>query len=197
MLVVGLTGGIASGKSTVSSLLKARGAVIIDADEIAKRTMLPGKPAWVQTVNHFGEQILNDKKDIDRKKLANIVFSAKKQLEALNSFTHPEILKEIKRQLKHYKKAGGKVIVLDAALLLELGLHTIVDEVWLVSIDEKTQLERLMSREKALDTKQAMARIKSQMSLKEKLRYAHRVIDNSGSIENTKIQVDKIWREIS
>lgn len=197
MFVVGLTGGIASGKSTISVLLKAKGAVIIDADEIAKKTMLPGKPAWVQTVNHFGECVLNNKKDIDRKRLADIVFSDKSQLKALNSFTHPEILKEIKQQLEHYKKVGEKVIVLDAALLLELGLHNIVDEVWLVAVDEKTQLERLMAREKNLDLKQAADRIKSQLPLKEKLKYAHRVIDNSGSMENTEIQVDKIWREIS
>ncbi|HHY71219.1 MAG TPA: dephospho-CoA kinase [Thermoanaerobacterales bacterium] len=197
MLVVGLTGGIASGKSTVSLLLKDKGAVIIDADEIAKKTMLPGKPAWARTVNHFGEQILNDKKDIDRKKLANIVFADKKQLEVLNSFTHPKILEEIKKQLEYYKKAGEKVVVLDVALLLELGLTEMVDEVWLVAVDEKTQLERLMAREKTLDKKQAMDRIRSQMPLKEKIKYAHRVIDNSRSIEITKIQIDKIWREFS
>jgi dephospho-CoA kinase len=197
LLVVGLTGGIASGKSTVSLLLKNKGAVIIDADEIAKRTMLPGRPAWFRTVNHFGEQILNDKKEVDRKKLANIVFSDKKQLANLNSFTHPEILKEIKEQLEHHKKAGEKVIVLDVALLLELGLTDMVDEVWLVAVDEKTQLKRLMAREKNLNLKQAMARIKSQMPLKEKLKSAHRIIDNSGDLERTRIQVDELWREIS
>ncbi len=196
LFVAGLTGGIASGKSTVSLLLKAKGAVIMDADEIAKKTMLPEKPAWVRTVEHFGEQILNDKKDIDRKKLANIVFSDKKQLEYLNSFTHPEILKEIKEQLEYYKKNGEKVIVLDVPLLLELGLTYMVDEVWLVAVDGKTQLNRLMAREN-MDLKQAMDRIKSQMPLKEKLKLAHRVIDNSGKLEKTKIQVDQIWREIS
>lgn len=197
MLVVGLTGGIASGKSTVSLLLKKKGAVIIDADEIAKQIMQPGEPAWIKVVNHFGQQIINEKQDIDRRKLADIVFSDKKQLELLNSFTHPEILKEIKERLQCYKMSQKKVIVLDAALLMEVGLHKIVDEVWVVAVDEKVQLDRLMFREKNLDVKQAMDRIKSQMPLKEKLKYAHRVIDNSGSIEDTKIQVDKIWREIS
>lgn len=198
LTVVGLTGGIASGKSTVSSLLKDKGAAIIDADEIAKETMSKGKPVWVSVINHFGEQILNDdKSDIDRKKLADIVFSDRVQLEALNSLTHPEILKEIKKQLENYKKAGRKVIVIDAALLLESGLDTFVDEVWLVVVDEKTQLERLVMREKDMDFAQALNRIKSQMPLKEKLKYANRVIDNNSSIEETREQIDEIWREIS
>nr|WP_296970688.1 dephospho-CoA kinase [Tepidanaerobacter sp. EBM-38] len=198
LTVVGLTGGIASGKSTVSSLLKDKGAAIIDADEIAKETMSKGKPVWVSVINHFGEQILNDdKSDIDRKKLADIVFSDRVQLEALNSLTHPEILKEIKKQLENYKKAGRKVIVIDAALLLESGLDTLVDEVWLVVVDEKTQLERLVMREKDMDFAQALNRIKSQMPLKEKLKYANRVIDNNSSIEETREQIDEIWREIS
>ncbi|WP_420544263.1 dephospho-CoA kinase [Tepidanaerobacter acetatoxydans] len=198
MTVVGLTGGIASGKSTVSSLLKDKGAAIIDADEIAKEIMSKGKPVWVNVVNHFGEQILNDdKSDIDRKKLADIVFSDRIQLEALNSLTHPEILKEIKKQLENYKKAGRKVIVIDAALLLESGLDALVDEVWLVAVDEKTQIKRLIMREKDMAHAQALNRIKSQMPLKEKLKYANRVIDNNAGIEETREQIDEIWREIS
>ncbi len=198
MTVVGLTGGIASGKSTVSSLLKDKGAAIIDADEIAKEIMSKGKPVWINVVNHFGEQILNDdKSDIDRKKLADIVFSDRIQLEALNSLTHPEILKEIKKQLENYKKAGRKVIVIDAALLLESGLDALVDEVWLVAVDEKTQIKRLIMREKDMAHAQALNRIKSQMPLKEKLKYANRVIDNNSSIEETREQIDEIWREIS
>nr|WP_197537058.1 dephospho-CoA kinase [Tepidanaerobacter acetatoxydans] len=198
LTVVGLTGGIASGKSTVSSLLKDKGAAIIDADEIAKEIMSKGKPVWINVVNHFGEQILNDdKSDIDRKKLADIVFSDRIQLEALNSLTHPEILKEIKKQLENYKKAGRKVIVIDAALLLESGLDALVDEVWLVAVDEKTQIKRLIMREKDMAHAQALNRIKSQMPLKEKLKYANRVIDNNAGIEETREQIDEIWREIS
>ncbi|MDD4569900.1 MAG: dephospho-CoA kinase [Tepidanaerobacteraceae bacterium] len=195
-MVVGLTGGIASGKSTISSLLKDKGAVIIDADEIAKEIILPGKPAWEKVVNHFGKQILKDERDIDRKKLAYIVFSDKKQLEILNSFTHPCIIKEIKRQLEYYIKSNEKFVIIDAALLLELGLDRLVDEVWLVVVDEKTQLERLMLREKNLSNKEAMARIKSQMPLEDKLKYAHRIIDNTSDIETTKTHIDEIWRGI-
>jgi len=197
LYVIGLTGGIASGKSTVSLLLEEKGAVIIDADKIAKQIIQPGKPAWIKVVNHFGKQILNDMNEIDRKKLANIVFSEKKQLELLNSFTHPEIVNEIKYRLDYYHSLHEELVVIDAALLIEVGLHKIVDEVWLVVVDEKTQLERLMAREKNLSAEQAMKRIRSQMPQNEKIMYADRIIDNNGTIEDTKVQVDKIWREIS
>ena len=117
-------------------------------------------------------------------------------MEVLNRITHPKIVDEIKRQLEYYKKIGERVIVLDGALLLEIGLDTLVDEVWLVVVDEKTQLERLLARESDLDKKAAFDRINSQMPLKQKLKYADRVINNSGSIENTNLQVDDIWREM-
>jgi dephospho-CoA kinase len=144
LFVVGLTGGIASGKSTVSLLLKDKGAVIIDADEIARQIMQPDKPAWFKVINHFGHEILNEEEYIDRKKLADIVFSDKRQLEFLNSFTHPEIINEIKSQLEYYKSLQKEVVIIDAALLLEVGLDAIVDEVWVVTVDEKVQLERLI-----------------------------------------------------
>ena len=137
LLIVGLTGGIASGKSTVSLLLKNKGAVIIDADEISRNILIPGKPAWTKVIEHFGEKVLRDDKNIDRKKLAQIVFSDKKELELLNSITHPIIIEEIKRQLEYYKKVDEEVVVIDAALLLELGLNSLVDEVWVVAVDEK------------------------------------------------------------
>jgi len=195
-LIVGLTGGIASGKSTVSLLLKNKGAVIIDADEISRNILIPGKPAWTKVIEHFGEKVLRDDKNIDRKKLAQIVFSDKKELELLNSITHPIIIEEIKRQLEYYKKEDEEVVVIDAALLLELGLNSLVDEVWVVAVDEKTQLERLMLREKNLSRKEALKRIKSQMPLQDKLKYAQRIIDNTGEIERTKKQLDEIWRGI-
>ena len=158
--------------------------------------MIPGKPAWTKVIEHFGEKVLRDDKNIDRKKLAQIVFSDKKELELLNSITHPIIIEEIKRQLEYYKKVDEEVVVIDAALLLELGLNSLVDEVWVVAVDEKTQLERLMLREKNLSRKEALKRIKSQMPLQDKLKYAQRIIDNTGEIERTKKQLDEIWRGI-
>lgn len=198
MIVIGLTGGIASGKSTVTALLKEKGAVIIDADKIAREIMSKGEPAWFEVLNYFGDEILNDdRSDIDRKKLASIVFSDKAKLEALNSITHPKIIEEIKRQVEEYKKAGKKIIVIDAALLIEAGLDKIVDEVWVVAVNEDVQLQRLVAREKDITKDEALKRIKSQMPLAEKLKFADRVIDNNSSIEETKNQVDKIWTKIS
>ena len=198
MTVIGLTGGIASGKSTVTALLKEKGAVIIDADKIAREIMSKGEPAWFEVLNYFGDEILNDgRSDIDRKKLAHIVFSDKAKLEVLNNITHPKIIEEIKRQVEEYKKAGKKIIVIDAALLIETGLDKIADEVWVVAANEDIQLQRLMAREKDITKDEALKRIKSQMPLAEKLKFADRVIDNNSSIEETKNQVDKIWTKIS
>ncbi|GLI50451.1 dephospho-CoA kinase [Tepidanaerobacter syntrophicus] len=198
MTVIGLTGGIASGKSTVTALLKEKGAAIIDADKIAREIMSKGEPAWFEVLNYFGDEILNnDRSDIDRKKLAHIVFSDKAKLEVLNNITHPKIIEEIKRQVEEYKKAGKKIIVIDAALLIETGLDKIADEVWVVAANEDIQLQRLMAREKDITKDEALKRIKSQMPLAEKLKFADRVIDNNSSIEETKKQVDKIWTKIS
>lgn len=196
MYVIGLTGGIASGKSTVSKLLKDKGAVIIDADEISRQIMMPGQPAYHEVIKKFGTKILKDKDDIDRKKLGDIVFSNTTLLKTLNQITHPAIVDEIKKRLDYYRSRSEKVAVIDAALLLEVGLNLLVDEVWLVVVDEKTQIKRLMEREKILTPKEAIERIKAQMPLEEKRRLADKIIDNSGDLEYTKKQVDKLWREI-
>lgn len=196
MKVIGLTGGIASGKSTISMLLKNRGAVIIDADKIAREIMTPGKPVWHAVIEHFGRGILLDGKNIDRKKLGRIVFSDPKLLETLNSITHPAIVQEIKERLDYYRHKNEKVVVVDAALLLEIGLDSLVDEVWVVVVDEKNQLKRLMDREKGMDLEEARNRIRAQMPLDEKIKMADKIIDNSGSIEETERQIDELWREI-
>ncbi|MCG0276500.1 MAG: dephospho-CoA kinase [Thermosediminibacteraceae bacterium] len=196
MKVIGLTGGIASGKSTVSRMLRRKGAYIIDADEIAKEIVKAGKPAWKDIIEHFGRDILNDDGTIKRRKLANIVFSDEKKLKMLNEITHPRIVEEIKKELEACKKRKEKVVVIDAALLLETGLDVLVDEVWVVAVDEKTQIERLIEREKSISYTEAMERIRAQMPLEQKLKFATRIIDNSGDVENTQNQVDKLWREI-
>jgi dephospho-CoA kinase len=194
--VIGLTGGIASGKSTVSMYLKSKGAVIIDADKIARQIMQKGKPAWNEIILHFGKDILTDKNEIDRKRLGKQVFSDKHKLSLLNSITHPKIINEIEKQLKNFEKNNKSVVVIDAPLLLETGLDVLVDEVWLVVVDEQTQLKRLISREEDLGVDEAYARIKSQMSLQDKKKLADRLIDNSGTIGETKEQLDKIWEEV-
>ncbi|KXG78857.1 Dephospho-CoA kinase [Fervidicola ferrireducens] len=195
MKVIGLTGGIASGKSTVSRMLRQKGAYIIDADEIAKEIVKPGKPAWEDIVRYFGKEILDESGNIRRKKLAKIVFSDEKKLNLLNRITHPRIVEEIKRELEACRRRNEKIVIIDAALLLEIGLDVLVDEVWVVAVDEKTQIDRLIKRESSISYAEAMERIRAQMPLEEKLKFATRIIDNSGDIENTQKQVDEIWRE--
>lgn len=196
MKVIGLTGGIASGKSTVSMLLKSMGAVIIDADEIAREILSPGKPAWHAVINCFGRDILLDGENIDRKKLGRMVFSDRNMLETLNRITHPAIVQEIKKRLNHYRYKKEKVVVVDAALLLEIGLDSMVDEIWVVAVDEKTQLKRLLDREKSMRIEEARNRISAQMPMDYKIKMADRIIDNSGSLEETKRQIDALWRDI-
>ncbi|MFO7152498.1 MAG: dephospho-CoA kinase [Bacillota bacterium] len=196
MKVIGLTGGIASGKSTVSRMLRQKGAYIIDADEIAKDIVKPGKPAWEDIVRHFGRDILDEAGNIKRKMLGKIVFSDEKKLKLLNRITHPRIVDRIKEELEASRRRNEKVVVIDAALLLEIGLDVLTDEVWVVVVDEKTQIDRLIKREGTLSYTEAVERIRAQMPLEEKLKFATRIIDNSGTIEETQKQVDEIWREI-
>ncbi|MGB9813742.1 MAG: dephospho-CoA kinase [Thermovenabulum sp.] len=196
MKVIGLTGGIASGKSTVSNILREKGAYIIDADEISKALVEPGKPAYKEIVEFFGKEILNEDGTIKRKKLGKIVFADTEKLSVLNSITHPKIIEEIEKKLKECRERDEKVVVIDAALLIELGLYKLADEVWLVVVDEKTQLERLLKRDRFLEPKEAKDRIRAQMPQEEKKKYATRIIDNTGDFSHLKEQVEKYWREL-
>lgn len=196
MKVIGLTGGIASGKSTVSMLFRGKGAVIIDADQVARELLCPGTKTCSEVVKYFGEDILEDDKSIDRKKLGKIVFADGRKLEALNRITHPEIIGEIICRLERYRKEGRyDVAVIDAALLLEAGLDSVADEVWLVAIDEKTQIQRLLEREKGLTIEGAMERIGAQSTQEEKAMRADRIIDNSGTLKQTEERFESIWRD--
>lgn len=196
MKVIGLTGGIASGKSTVSNILRGKGAYIIDADEISKALVEPGKPAYKEIVEFFGKEILNEDGTIKRKKLGKIVFADTEKLSVLNSITHPKIIEEIEKKLKECRERDEKVVVIDAALLIELGLYKLADEVWLVVVDEKTQLERLLKRDRFLEPKEAKDRIRAQMPQEEKKKYATRIIDNTGDFSHLKEQIEKYWREL-
>jgi dephospho-CoA kinase len=196
MFVIGLTGGIASGKSTVTNLLRELGAEIIDADQIAREVVLPDQPVWLKIVQLFGEDILLADRTLDRKKLGEIVFNDPEQLQIINSLTHPVIISTIKDRIYELSKDNDKgILIVDVPLLIELNMIDLVDEVWLVFVDESIQQQRLQGRDD-LSLEQAEARIRSQMPLKEKLSFADRVIDNSGSIEETRRQVLEFWRQI-
>lgn len=196
MRVIGLTGGIASGKSTISRHLKELGAVVIDADRVGHAIMKKGKPSWLKIKDFFGEDILTEDGEIDRKKLGAIVFKDHSKLEILNTFTHGYIVLKIKETIdKIHNKCNDKIVVVDAALLIEAGLYKIVDEVWLVVVDKELQLERLIDRD-PLTSKEALGRIEAQMPTEEKLKYAHRIIDNTGDLEDTLKQVEEFWHRI-
>ena len=185
MKVIGLTGGIASGKSTVSDALVKLGAIIIDGDKIAHRTMEPDQPAWAAIVEHFGPKILKPDRTIDRAKLGAIVFDDSEQLKALNSITRPWISKDINSELAAMRLAQPEaVLFLDIPLLYEAKMDKMCDQIWVIWVDRETQIERLMKRNN-FTRDEAVKRIDAQMSLDEKARLADIVIDNSASIEET------------
>ena len=195
-MVIGLTGGIASGKSTVSAKLKELGAAVIDADLLARDVVRKGEIAYNKIVQCFGEDILLPGGDIDRKKLGNIVFSDKEKLELLNSITHPEIINRMKERIQELKAEGAKVIVVDAAILIEMGLHKYVDSVWVLSVDRETQLKRLAERDK-YDYREAENRINSQFTNEVRKKYADVVIDNSKPIEEVEKRLEELWNNIT
>jgi len=195
-VVIGLTGGIASGKSTVSAKLKELGAAVIDADLLARDVVRKGEIAYNKIVQCFGADILLPGGDIDRKKLGDIVFSDKEKLELLNSITHPEIINRMKERIQELKAEGAKVIVVDAAILIEMGLHKYVDSVWVLSVDRETQLKRLAERDK-YDYREAENRINSQFTDEVRKKYADVVIDNSKPIEEVEKRLEELWNNIA
>lgn len=195
MQIIGLTGGIASGKSTVSSILKELGASVIDADILSRKVVSKGENAYNNIVKSFGRSILLDNGEIDRKRLGGIVFSDKQKLELLNSITHPQIIEEVKQQLERLKESNTRVIVIDAAILIEMGLHLLTDEIWLVIVNKQTQIKRLMLRDN-FQYNEAMSRINSQLGNDEKIKYADVVIDNNKSLEDVRKQIEELWNKL-
>jgi len=199
-LIVGLTGGIVSGKSTVAKMFKDLGAKIIDADVLGHKIILPYKPAWEKIVKLFGKDLLKEDLKIDRKKLGSIVFNNQKLLNKLNEITHPEIIKIIKREVslaksKICENEKVEILIVDAALIYEAKIDNLMDKIIVVYIEENKQIKRLKERDN-LSVEEALKRVKSQMSIKEKIRFADYIIDNSNSLDKTKEQVEKIWRSL-
>lgn len=188
MRIIGLTGNIASGKSKISEYLKTKGFKIIDADLIGK-TILEDEFIKNRLVRVFGTEIMNKDGSIDRKKLGTIAFSSKENLEKLNRITLPLLSKKIKKRINEYKRKKTKLIVLDAAILIEAKWNKIVDEVWVVYTNPEVQLDRLIKKEN-YSIEEAKNRIDAQMDIDEKLKYADVIINNSFDWENTKQQVD-------
>lgn len=190
-LVIGLTGGIASGKSTVSNMLKEMNITVIDADVEARLAVEKGEPAYQKIVAEFGNDILLTNEEIDRVKLGSIIFHNADKRKLLNSIVHPEVRKRMNNQVEAAREREEQVIVLDIPLLFESKLTHMVEKTILVYVDRDIQLKRLMERNE-LSLKDAEARIKSQMPLSEKVSLADAVINNNGGITETKKQVIEV-----
>ena len=183
MIKVGLTGGIASGKSAVSEILKELGAYILDADRIAREAAEPGTSGLAAIVRQFGPEVLNGDGSLNRKALGKIVFADAKKRKMLEEILHPQVLAELLNRTREIGRENPKaVVVYDVPLLIESGMQGIADTVWLVSAPEETRIERIMRRD-GVDRGEALQRIRSQMPQEEKTAYADVIIDNSKSRE--------------
>lgn len=193
-MIIGLTGGIASGKSTVAAMLKEYGLPIVDADVVAREVVEVGEETYEKLVSVFGEGILQEDRSLDRVKLGKLIFENKEKRELLNSIMHPSIRNRMKEETKEYLNRGYQTVVMDIPLLFESKLTHLVEKTLLVYVDEEVQLDRLMRRND-LSREDAMARISSQMPLREKVDLADEVIQNNGSIEETKEQLHTILKK--
>lgn len=194
MKVIGLTGSIGTGKSSVSNLLKKKGISIIDADEIS-RNLTKNKNIILEIEILFKEKLKNIDGSLDRKKLANIVFNSKSKLEKLNNFLHPKIRLEIQQKIDFYKSSKKEIVFLDAPLLIESNLIEFVDGILLIICDEKIQLDRIRKRD-GISEKEVFDRIKNQMSQNEKQKFADFIIDNSFDFKNLEIEVDNFLKKL-
>ncbi|AGL01108.1 dephospho-CoA kinase [Desulfoscipio gibsoniae] len=195
MLIVGLTGNIGSGKSSVARLLKEMGARVIDTDQVAREVVAPGTPGLQQIIDHFGTGVLNADGALDRPKMAQIVFNDTNALKRLNSIVHPAIRAQLLKAIADYRdNPDAPLMVIEAPLLIETQLFKLVDQVWMVTVDAKTQIQRVIKRD-AVTAEQVSSRLAAQMPQEDKLPYAQRVIDNSGTPEATLQQVRQIWSD--
>jgi dephospho-CoA kinase len=196
MLIVGLTGGVASGKTAVSQVLKEEGAYIIDADQIARELVQPHKPAWNELIRAFGKEILQEDGFIHRKKLADKVFADPKKRKLLNQILHPRIKEEMDRRTKEIgQKDSEAIVVIDAPLIVELGDHREMDKLIVVASTQTQQIERLKERD-GIGPEEALRILSSQMPVEEKVNLADFVIRNEGSLEGTKKRAKEVFKEL-
>ena len=196
MLIVALTGGIASGKSVVAKILEELGCYIHNADKIAHDLMEPEKPVWKKIVAHFGVKILNEDKTINRSILGKIVFSDEKERRFLNELIHPLVLEKKKEVINRLEKEGHyNIFISEAALTIEAGFADFFDKIIMTYCKKEVQIERLMERD-GISQKQAMKIMKSQMQPQEKLKYADYIVDTSGSLQSTVEQTERVYRNL-
>jgi len=196
MLKVGLTGGIASGKSTVSEAFARLGAKVLDADEVAREVVLPGKPAWTKLRHTFGSEFFHPDGRLNRSKLRRLVFADPEQRSRLNAIVHPEVMREIDFRFEQLTSSAEHAVVLvDIPLLIEVGVAHRFDKVVVVYANESVQVMRLMQRD-GLSREEARQALSVQIDLREKAKKADFVISNSGTPGETQAQVEKVWQEL-
>jgi dephospho-CoA kinase len=196
MLKVGLTGGIASGKSTVAEAFARLGAKVLDADKVAREVVLPGQPAWRKLQQAFGPQFFLPDGEVNRSKLRRLVFADPEERSKLNAIVHPEVMKEINCRFEQLTtSAPDAVVVVDVPLLLEVGVAHRFDRVIVVYVTKSIQIERLRQRD-GLSLEEARRALSTQMVLNKKVEQADYVIDNSGTRAETQAQVEEVWAEL-
>lgn len=195
MFTVGLTGGIGSGKSTFAALLAERGAQVIDADQLGRDALRPGRRAWQEAVDSFGDEILvPGTMEIDRQRLANIVFSDKNKLAALNAITHPVIARGIADHMEKLVRTDS-IVVIDAALIVELGLDKALDCLIVITAGAESRTARLVAS-RSMDPRDVQARMGSQTRQQELVEKADIVVRNDGSIDDLVAEADRVWTEL-
>ena len=195
MKIIGLTGGIACGKSTVSTELRALGAAIIDADALAHELSQPHRAIYNAYVERFGREIVAADGTLDRAAIARRVFANPAVRAEVDAIAHPLIRMAAEERLRAARDENKRAAVLDVPLLFEAGWDALADETWVVALPREEQLVRLLARDKAMDAGEARARIAAQMPLAEKCARADVVIDNSGTVEEIREYIGKLWKE--
>ncbi|GBF72982.1 dephospho-CoA kinase [Paenibacillus sp. 598K] len=195
-MIIGLTGGIACGKSTVAAMLVARGAALVDADQVAREVVMPGEAALSAVVRQFGQAVLADDGTLDRPALGQLVFGDREKLKTLEAILHPAIRERMQDRLRRYEAEDpARLAVADIPLLYETGQADLYQGVLVVYVPQSLQLERLLARSPEMTEEQARSRIALQMDIEEKRRRADWVIDNSGTLYETELQVEAFLRE--
>jgi dephospho-CoA kinase len=193
MKIIGLTGGIGSGKSTAAKILSEFGAKVIDADKVAHEVFNPGTEGLQKVVETFGERVLNSKGEIDRKKLGEIVFNDPSALDTLNNIIHPRAYDLTKSRLEEFRNQGIEVVILEVILLIEAGWDHLADEIWVTIASEDTVVERLQES-RGLTKEEILTRIHAQTPNEERKKHADIIIENDGSYQELKIKLSELWK---
>ena len=193
MFVIGLIGGIGSGKSSVSAILNSLGVEVIDADKVGHEAYTPNSEGWRKVISVFGQDIVGTENEIDRKKLGGIVFSDPSEMEKLNKLMHPIIHDLVEEKIQLLSDQGIKVVVLEAAILIEANWQDLTDEIWLAKSNQEVVIERVQLRNN-FTREEIIKRIQSQMSNDEREKHSDIVIDNNGTIEQLEKKVKTLWQ---